>query len=156
MPGDTGRLNSASKQCNSRAVIVSELWVERWEKLFRIERQRAKVLQRVRERKKLRWLYICESIPKYLILLCLPAQTQVATTTSLWAQTSTHSWLSQDTSTAPQPHHCSALTHTVLTDICSIFQKINNFFTDYFHTFPPSSFLFHWDLLSKHLSGSSV
>lgn len=25
--------------------------------------------------------------------------------------------------------------HTVLTDMCSIFQKRNNFFTDYFHTF---------------------
>lgn len=67
MPGESGRLGSTSKPCNSRVAIVSELRVERWENLFRIVRQRAKALQRVKRKKKLGWVYISEWIPKYLI-----------------------------------------------------------------------------------------
>lgn len=135
-----GRPNFASKQSNGRVVIISELWVERWEKLFRIVRQRAlQVLQRVREKRN--WDGSTYGNPYPNTCSCCASQH-----THRWPQThhSEHTQahspllLSQDThmdcpTASPL---LSTHTRTVLTDTCSTFQKRNTFFTDYFHIFP--------------------
>lgn len=61
-----------------------------------------------------------------------------------------HTWA------APQPHHCSALIHTQYWLIYAQSSRKEATFLQIIFILFPSSFLFHWDLLNKHLSGSSV
>lgn len=148
MPGESGRLGSTSKPCNSRVAIVSELRVERWENLFRIVRQRAKALQRVKRKKKLGWVYISEWIPKYLIQH-----------RHRWPQPHhsehTQALLSKDTHGLPCSPTTAQHSYTHCIDWYAQSSRKETTFLQIISILFPSSFLFPWDF-NKHLSGSSV
>lgn len=123
--------------------VSSELWEEKWERLFRAVRQSLQVLQRVREKRN--W-DSCTDVHPYTHIQSFRASQHrhrwpQHPTAHLWAHAHTHSC-------TPVPGHIhtdcpvaplllTTHTHIVLTAVCSISHKRNNLFTDYFPTFPP-------------------